>query len=145
MTRADARDHGSEPTRIAAVESVLHSSAFHRWLGLEIVRADDGEVILHLSVRPEHVVNGAPSYVHGGIIAAAADLAGDLAFVTRTGTGRPTVDIRVDYLRPANPDVDLRVAARIVRQGGRFGVADIHVHDTFQREIALARALYAMS
>ncbi|MGP3991911.1 PaaI family thioesterase [Streptomyces sp. 3N207] len=144
MTRADARHPDSAPTRIAAVKSALHASAFHRWLGLEIVRADDGEVILHLSVRPEHVVNGTPSYVHGGIIAAAADLAGDLAFVTRTGTGLPTVDIRIDYLRPAYPDADLRVAARIVRQGRRLGVADIHVHDTVQREIALARALYAL-
>jgi uncharacterized protein (TIGR00369 family) len=65
---------------------------------------------------------------HGGPIAAAIDTVGDYALVMLLGRPLPTIDFRVDYLRPAM-HTGLRLTARARRMGKSVGVVDVDVMD----------------
>lgn len=51
---------------------------------------------------------------HGGIIATLIDMAAHICLARKLGRRVPTIDLRVDHLRPV-PDTDLTATARIVR------------------------------
>ena len=63
----------------------------------------DDSIEIKAKWREEWVVNTERGYMHGGVLAALIDLAADWAMVKQTGRGVPTVDLRVDYHRPAMP------------------------------------------
>ncbi len=67
-------------------------------------------------------------YTHGGILAALIDLAADWAMVKQTGRGVPTIDLRVDYHRPAMPG-DLTAHGKVIRGGSQFATAEAQVFD----------------
>ena len=89
----------------------VHHSPFHRLLGLEMVRAEDGVVEMRLPWRDELGRDDGSDWFHGGVISALIDIAGDYAIASKLGRGVPTIDLRVDYLRPARRG-DLRALAR---------------------------------
>ena len=76
-------------------------SPFMRFLGLVIVTAEKGRVEIRLPYREEFIRVDGSDWLHGGVISALADIAGDYAVITETAPGVPTIDMRVDYLRPA--------------------------------------------
>jgi uncharacterized protein (TIGR00369 family) len=79
---------------------------------------------------------------HGGPIAAAIDTVGDYALVMLLGRPLPTIDFRVDYLRPAM-HTGLRLTARARRMGKSVGVVDVDVMDEGGTLVAIGRANYA--
>src|SRR6202034_1586944 len=78
---------------------------------------------------------------HGGVIASLIDIAGDFALIAVLGYGVPTINFRVDYLRPA-ANSDLLAKARERRAGRTIGVVDIEVTDAGGKLIALGRGCY---
>jgi len=58
------------------------------------------------------------------------------------GRPLPTVNFRVDYLRPAI-DTALIVTARVRRSGRLVGVVDIDVSNETGQLVAIGRATYA--
>lgn len=125
------------------VESLLTGPAYHRWLGLRLLEAVPGSVVVGMHCRPEFSGDTEGTYVHGGLLATLADIAGDFALITEVGFGLPTIDLRIDYLRPAKPGDSLRAAGRVVRRGRQLGVADVVVTDAGGRELAVGRGLYS--
>lgn len=128
---------------VELVRRHLTAPAYHRWLGLELLEATSGRVVVGMPYREELLADPDGTYVHGGLLATLADVAGDFALVTRLGTGVPTVDLRVDYLRPALPGRYLRGVGTVVRCGRQLGVADATVLDDGDKELAVARGVYA--
>ena len=88
------------------------------------------------------MVNPDRRYTHGGVLAALVDLAADWALVSRTGRGVPTIDMRVDYLRPARTG-DLTAVGKTVRVGKTVSVADVEIRDASGTLVAVGRACYA--
>lgn len=121
----------------------LASSPYQRFLGVNLTRAEDGVVEILLPFREEFLRQDNSDWLHGGVLSALIDIAGDYAIVTKSGVGVPTVDLRVDYLRPARRG-DLVAIARTVRVGRTIGVADVEVRDTRGVLIAVGRGVYAM-
>ncbi|MBV8496610.1 MAG: PaaI family thioesterase [Gammaproteobacteria bacterium] len=78
---------------------------------------------------------------HGGAIASLIDIAGDYALWVVLGYGVPTINFRVDYLRPASA-TDLRAIARVRRAGRTVAVVDIDVLDDQARLVAVGRGTY---
>ncbi|MGH9842489.1 MAG: PaaI family thioesterase [Blastocatellia bacterium] len=120
----------------------LNSSPYQRFLGLTLVRAEDGLVEIRLPFREEFLRADGSDWLHGGIISALIDIAGDYAVVTKTGVGVPTIDLRVDYLRPARRG-DLVAIARTLRVGRTISVADVEVRDASDQVVAVGRGAYA--
>lgn len=125
---------------------IVETPPLHVWLGIELVSASAGQVEISLPYRQELLATPDPEggYVHGGILATLLDLAGDFALATLVGRGIPTIDLRVDYLRPALPGRALTATGTVVRAGRRLGVADARVVDAEDgRELAIARGAWA--
>lgn len=120
----------------------LSESPYQRFLGLELVRAEEGLVEIRMPFRAEFLRDDASDWLHGGILSALIDIAGDYAVYSRTGGDVPTVDLRVDYLRPAKRG-NLIAIARTVKVGRRVSVADVEVKDEDGKVVAVGRGVYS--
>jgi uncharacterized protein (TIGR00369 family) len=126
------------------LRDILRSGPFHELMRVELVRCDAevGAVDLRLPWRREFERDLGTKQWHGGPIAARIALAGDGALVARLGRGIPTVDLRIDYLRPAI-DTDLLAIGRTLRAGRSVGVVDVEVRDDRHRLVAVGRGTYS--
>ena len=91
-------------------------SPYMRFLGLTLETSEKGRVELRLPFRDEFLRADGSDWLHGGVVSALIDIAGDYAVITETEVGVPTIDMRVDYLRPARRG-DLLATARTLRVG----------------------------
>jgi uncharacterized protein (TIGR00369 family) len=117
-------------------------SPYMRFLGLEVVHADRGQVEIRLPFREEFLRQDGSDWLHGGVVSALIDIVGDYAVITETGVGVPTIDLRVDYLRPARRG-DLLAVGRTLRVGRTVSVADVEVRDVSGALVAVGRGCYA--
>lgn len=133
-----------KPISHADLEAMLSQSPFQSFLGLSISKMGelDEDIGLTMSLNPNVERFAGSNQYHGGAIASFIDVAGDFALIHRLGYPVPTINLRVDYLRPA---VDSQLHARPrVRQAGRsIGVVDIEVIDDKNRLIAVGRGTYS--
>ncbi len=122
----------------------LSRSAFIDFLNLTVlsVDPDKGEVVMRAGMRPEFERLKGSGQWHGGPLAAIIDTVGDYALVMLLGRPLPTVNFRVDYLRPAI-DTALVVTATVRRSGRLVGVVDIDVANEAGQLLAIGRATYA--
>jgi uncharacterized protein (TIGR00369 family) len=81
-------------------------------------------------------------WYHGGIISALIDIAGDYAIASKLGRWVATIDLRVDYLRPAR-EGPLIALARAVKVGRTVGVADVELRDGQGAVVAIGRCAYS--
>ena len=122
----------------------LAHSAFIDFLKLTVLEADPAkqQVIMRVEMRPEFERGRGTGQWHGGPIAAIIDTVGDYALVMQLGRPLPTVNFRVDYLRPAI-DTALVITATVRRNGKLVGVVDIDVANEAGQPVAIGRATYA--
>lgn len=79
---------------------------------------------------------------HGGPIASFIDTIGDFAIGMKLGGGVPTMNIRIDYLKPAVGDY-LTAVARVRRAGRTAAIVDIDVLNDKDVLVAIGRGTYA--
>src|SRR5215213_4909492 len=113
-------------------------------LGMELLDYDPaaGTVAIRLPWRPDFERLPDSRQWHGGPIAALIDIAGDFALIAMLGRGIPTIDLRIDYLRPAM-DTDLVAVGRTLRAGKTIGAVDVEVKDNAGRIVAVGRGTYS--
>lgn len=134
----------SAPLDAAALEALFLASPYIALHGIrvEAVDAAAGRVVASMALKPELERGAGSGQLHGGAIATLVDVAGDMAVALGLGGGVPTIDLRVDYLRPASGE--RLVATATVRKLGRtVALADVEVVDTQGRLCAVGRACYA--
>jgi uncharacterized protein (TIGR00369 family) len=122
----------------------LQHPPFHGFLRPEPVSVDPaaGVVMIRLPYRPEfRRAADAPDY-HGGVLAALIDLAAHAAIAVQAGRMVPTIDLRIDYLRPA-PGVDLTATAKVLRLGRSIGRADVEVVGESPSLLAVGRGTFS--
>ena len=122
----------------------LAHSAFIDFLNLTVISADPEkqEVVMRAAMRPEFERGRGSGQWHGGPIAAIIDTVGDYALVMLLSRPLPTVNFRVDYLRPAI-NTALTITGRVRRSGRLVGVVDIDVVNEAGQLVAIGRATYA--
>jgi uncharacterized protein (TIGR00369 family) len=83
----------------------------NRELGLEVTgfRHRTGELWMRLPYAERLVGNPDDGVLHGGAITSLMDAACGMAVMVRLGAGAPiaTLDLRIDYLKPATPGEDV--------------------------------------
>lgn len=126
------------------LQAMLDASPLIAFMGLRVVSADPAtqEVVMHAPMRPEFERGPGTGQWHGGPIASIIDTVGDFALVMMLGRGLPTINFRVDYLRPAI-GTGLRAVARVRRAGKSVGVADVDVFDDRGALVAIGRCSYS--
>jgi uncharacterized protein (TIGR00369 family) len=126
------------------IQKMLDVSPFNVFLGLTVLNADPAkqEVTMRSAMRPEFERRPGSKQWHGGVIASVIDTAGDFAVGMMVGRGLPTVNFRVDYLKPA-VDTALVAVSRVRRAGKSVGVADVDVFDEKGSLLAIGRGTYS--
>jgi len=126
------------------VQALFDASPFISFLGLQVVKTDhdQGEIQVRMPLRPELERRRGTKQFHGGPIASFIDTVGDFAIGMAVGGGVPTMNLRIDYLRPATGDSLLGIA-RVRRAGKTAAVIDVDVTDEQGRLVAVGRGTYS--
>ncbi len=130
-----------ETLTVEELQQLLTRGPFNRWLHFTVLKVDGDGLEVKAAWREEWVVNPDRRYTHGGILCAIIDVAADYAIAARLGRPVPTIDLRVDYHKPAMPG-DLTARARIVRLGSQFSTAEALVYDKDGELVASGRGTY---
>lgn len=128
----------------AQVQERFDVSPFISTLNLKVISADfdAGELIVEMPMAANLERRAGTKQFHGGPIASFVDVVGDFAIGMLLGGGVPTINIRIDYLKPAVGD-SLTAVARVRRHGRTVTVVDIDVLNDKQSLVAMGRGTYA--
>jgi uncharacterized protein (TIGR00369 family) len=126
------------------IQTLLDRSPFISFLRMEVkeVSEEKQQIAIRTPMRPEFERGTGTGQWHGGPIAAVIDTVGDYAAAMILGRGLPTVNFRVDYVRPAL-NTALNAIGTVRRLGKSVGVVDIDVFDDRGALVAIGRATYS--
>ena len=136
----------STPERMSVeqVQAFFDASPFISFLGLQVIALDHdkSEIQVRMPLKPELERRHGTRQFHGGPIASFIDIVGDFAIGMQAGGGVPTMNLRIDYLRPAIGEALIGVG-RVRRAGRTTAVIDVDVLDPEGRLVAIGRGTYA--
>lgn len=122
----------------------IQNVPWHKHLGIQVEELRRGYARIRLPYRTEFEGNVERGMLHGGLISSLADICAITTLWTfcRPEDQSSTVDLKVDYLRPA-PLEDLVAEGEIRLRGHRLGnvVVNIRPASDPQRTVAEARAV----
>jgi uncharacterized protein (TIGR00369 family) len=133
----------SDPAPVASredAERLLIACPLNAAIGLELREWEPGHVTFRLE-PPALVRTDDSGVVHGGALAAALDVAACCAAIAQVGHDCSTVDLRMDFLRPAL-DSAFDVEGSLGRAGRRLAWADATVQTLDGRLVARARGVF---
>lgn len=125
-------------------QAYLDISPFQRWLGLKVEEAGEGRLVIGLRWREDLVSNPTTKSMHGGILASLIDLGGLYAVLTTKSVATATVDLRVDYHRPASGGA-LMSTSRVIKLGSKVSTAETAIVGEDGKLVASGRGVYLMS
>ena len=96
-------------------KTVLAAQPFSRLLGTEVLSMGRGEASLALAIGPS--LRQQDGFVHGGVLAYLVDNAITFVGGSVLGAGVVTVEMKLNYLRPAVGDGRLVAAASLLGAG----------------------------
>lgn len=134
----------AERLSVEQVQAIFDASPFLGFLQLRAVALDHGAGTLTVTMpmRPELERRLGTAQFHGGPIAAFIDIVGDFAVGMAVGGGVPTINLRIDYVKPAVGRL-LTGTARVRRTGRTVALVDVDVHDEKQTLVAVGRGTYS--
>ena len=156
MTAAVAFD----PEFIAALKTLFEDDiVFNRTIGLQITDVAPERVGARLDMRPALIGHHGHQRLHGGVISATLDAMGGLAVLAAIGARHRdepiaarmarfaklgTIDLRIDYLRPATGP-HFSASAEVMRLGSRVASARMAFFDAQGRLLCTGGAAYIVS
>ena len=146
MNGAPHEESSSE--KLSGLRKVMEENIpFNRVLGVSVAHLTEGRAIFAVPFREELIGDPKRPALHGGVLSAVADAAGGAAVWSRIGVSDrvSTIDLRVDYLRPAQLST-FHADAEVLRVGNRVGVARIRVFhpDEPDKTVAEAKGVYSI-
>lgn len=155
---------GSEPAfedeYIAKITQIFEELiVFNRVIGLKIVHIGTDRAHARIAMHNDLVGHFTTGRVHGGVISAALDTTGGLAVMAAIGARHMdetpmqrlmrfaklgTIDLRVDYLRPALGEV-FEVHAEVLRLGSRVASTRMEFRGADGKLFSTGSAAYMVS
>lgn len=149
-----------EPEFIAQLTHLFEKDiSFNQVLGLHIDAVGVAHAAGHLQMRPELIGHHLHQRLHGGVISAVLDAIGGLAVMAAIGARHldepiasrmarfmrlGTIDLRVDYLRPAL-GARFQASAQVLRLGGRVASTRMEFTDAQGKLLSTGAAAYIVS
>ncbi|KAA5802419.1 PaaI family thioesterase [Alkalicaulis satelles] len=117
---------GDGPVRVNAeiLREVVKIQPFERWAGLEVLKAEDGQVETRIVLRPDEMTQH-HGFLHGGLIGFLADNAAAYAAATVVGDVL-SAQYTIHFLSPGVGEA-FRARARVVKAGKRQVVVSVEV------------------
>lgn len=141
MAEPAADDETSVPFDVDSFDDLIRVPPFHEWLRLRTTHVEKGHVAILLPYKDELIGNPKIPAIHGGILAGLIDLAGGAAVFTHTNAPTPTIDLRIDYIRPAKQK-DTVAEAQVINAGRTIAFVDVQVSQE-GKLVATGRATYS--
>lgn len=149
-----------EPDFIAGLKTIFEERiVFNQVIGLRIAEIAPDGVRGHIAMRPELIGHYGHQRLHGGVISAGLDAMGGLAAMAAMGARHMdeapaqrlqrfaklgTIDLRIDYLRPAIGD-RFELRAEALRLGSRVASTRMEFLGPDGRLLATGAAAYIVS
>jgi len=149
-----------EPEFLAALRTLFEERiAFNRVMGLRIGEITPERVHGSLEMKAILIGHDAHHRLHGGVISATLDAMAGLAIMAAIGARHMaetpaqrmhrfaklgTIDLRVDYLRPAT-GASFALTAEVLRLGSRVASARMDFRDAAGELLATGAAAYIVS
>lgn len=149
-----------EPEFVAAIVALFEERIpFNQVLGLRIDSLRPAGATGHLLMRPDLIGSFAHQRLHGGVISAALDAMAGVAVMAAIGARHldeapaermrrfakiGTIDLRIDYLRPATGERFV-LESEVLRLGSRVATSRMAFHDDAGKLLATGNAAYIVS
>jgi uncharacterized protein (TIGR00369 family) len=149
-----------EPEFIARVKTMFEERIpFNRVIGLRIETLAPEGVSAHIAMRPELIGHFTHQRLHGGVISATLDAMAGLAVMAAIGARHldepidsrlarfgklGTIDLRIDYLRPATGP-HFSATAQVLRLGSRLASTRMEFVDAKGTLLATGAAAYIVA
>lgn len=131
-----------QPLNRKELNELILKMPFNHHLGLRVTRVYKDGLTLECEVKPE--LTNLLGTLHGGVTATLIDAAVGIAvFGARGGAPATTVELKVNYLRPASHG-KVRARARLLKVGRTLAVGSAEVHDAHGHAIATALVTYML-
>ncbi|GAB3774201.1 thioesterase family protein [Ramlibacter monticola] len=145
---------------VAGLRAIFEEKiVFNRVLGLQVVSLRPDKVVGRIAMKPELVGHYLHNRVHGGVISAGLDAMGGLAVMAASGARHMeepplqrlqrfgklgTIDLRIDYLRPAVGD-HFELQAEVLRLGSRVATTRMEFLGADGKLLACGAGAYIVS
>ncbi|HEU0063743.1 MAG TPA: hydroxyphenylacetyl-CoA thioesterase PaaI [Flavisolibacter sp.] len=116
------------------VEHMMKNDRFSQWLGIEIIKIEEGYAKLKMKLRDE-MVNGF-GVIHGGITFSFADSALALACNNRNNFSL-ALDVSISFTKTALPGQVLTADAKEMHNGRSTGLYIITIKNEKEEQVAL--------
>lgn len=149
-----------EPEFVAGLTKIFDEMIpFNRVLGLKITSLKADGVTGRIDMRPELIGHFVAQRLHGGVISAGLDATAGVAVMAAIGARHMdeaplqrlhrfgklgTIDLRIDYLRPATGDY-FELRANVMRLGSRVATARMEFLGADGTLLASGAAAYIVS
>jgi uncharacterized protein (TIGR00369 family) len=126
--------------RLARGEPLVPTTGTAALVGWRLVALEPGRAVVELLPDERHVTPRDSRSVFGAFLAVIADAAMGLAYATTLEEGEtgPTLELTINFLRPARPGVAVRAEGRVRKAGGATGFATCDVTDAAGQLVAHA-------
>jgi uncharacterized protein (TIGR00369 family) len=157
---APARPLEFEPEFITGLKKIFEEGiVFNKVLGLKITALHPDSAHARIEMRPELVGHFSYNRLHGGVISATLDAMGGLAVMAAIGARHldeapevrlhrfgklGTIDLRIDYLRPAIADF-FTMKAEVLRLGSRVASTRMEFSGPDGKLFAVGSGAYIVS
>jgi len=149
-----------EPEFVAGLTKIFDEMIpFNRVLGLKVTSLKPGGVTGRIDMRPDLIGHFVSNRLHGGVISAGLDAMAGVAVMAAIGARHMdeaptqrlhrfgklgTIDLRIDYLRPATGD-HFELRANVLRLGSRVATARMEFLGADGTLLASGAAAYIVS
>ena len=133
------------PDMVERVAEVIESLPHNVKLGIRTVEISRGRCVTHIEYRPELVGDPTRAVLHGGVVTTLIDTTAGGAVYSCLGEATPiaTLDMRIDYLKPAAPDRRLYACAEVCRLTRRVAfVRAFAYQDDASNQVATCNAAF---
>lgn len=117
-------------------------------LGFELVSVSPGKAVVRAPYRDDLIGDPDTGVMHGGVVTALLDHASGTAAFAGWGGDQAlaTLDLRLDYMRPATPGQDVIAEAETVKVSGLIAFVSAIAHDGDPNDpVATAHAAFMIN
>lgn len=134
------------PNILRIIEAFAHLPHC-RELGINVVELHHGHGLMYVPYDKKMIGNPTTGALHGGVITALMDTIGAVVVMASVPTGTPlaTLDLRIDYLRPAAAGRDIFASAECYKTTAHVAfVRGIAYQETFRDPLAHCASTYML-